>query len=228
MTLTPGSVIKRNWDERLVRILLCDGVEALYEIWWDHLSCWEFSKLSEKGAYSRIKTSDLLEDSEILRVEPLTTEEISAHRPDLPLRLLRSTQTHWVHGHFDDPAALVGSLSEQPSDIGLSSNEIILSTHKVALSPVGPEGGYKKGVIVEAQDVAGFTAKELFWHANRLQTPFVKQEDLQEGIGLYRSGIFKKLPSFYLWGALDRARFCDPLPGYRSNREGLFWERGNR
>lgn len=217
-----GSVIRYSRDDRPIRVLACDEFEVLYDSWWPHAQGWGFRSLRRAASYYRIPTQILLDEGELLRVEPLSEEEFAVHRPDLPIRLLRSTEAQWCNQDYSNADALVASLDAPPSDLDLSSDEHVLELPSVALYAVGPRLGVKKTFLIHAQDGKGFTARELYWEANRLQAPFFTH--FEEGIGLYRSGFFKKTPMFYTWGALDLARFTDPLPGYQGSRTGTFWE----
>lgn len=222
MPFAIGSVITNPRYQGLMRILACDEVEVLYDAWLDHSQSWRLESLSRGATYYRAPMKYLAEDTEVLRVEPLTQEEYAVHRPDLPLRLLRSTQARWSDADYADPEALVESLASPPSDIDLGTDKIVLDLPRVALFAFGPKLGAKKTVIVEAENGQGFTARELYWQANKLQAPYF--EYVEEGIGLYRSGFFNKTPMFCTWGALDLARFAEPLPGYQSRRTGTFWD----
>ena len=225
MPFAIGSVIKNPSYQGSMRVLACDEVEVLYDTWWEHAQSWSMKSLRRSASYLRIPTKHLLENTEILRIEPLTGEENAVHRPDLPLRLLRSTQARWSNADYPNSEALVDSLDRLPADLDLASDEIVLDLPSIALRAYGPMLGAKKAVLVHAENGRGFTAPELYWQANRLQAPFF--EYVEEGIGLYRGGFFKKTPMYYTWGALDLARFAEPLPGYQSRRTGTFWERDN-
>jgi hypothetical protein len=56
-----------------------------------------------------------------------------------------------------------------------------------------------------ADDGSAFTEAELLTKARILQAPFVGDIRLTEGVGIYRAGIKKRLPSYYIWGARSRA-----------------------
>jgi hypothetical protein len=56
-----------------------------------------------------------------------------------------------------------------------------------------------------ANDGEAFTEAELLTKARILQAPFVGDVRLTEGVGIYRAGIKKRLPSYYIWGARSRA-----------------------
>lgn len=223
MSFEIGSVIQCSRMDDPIRVLACDEVEVLYDAWWSHAEEWGFKSLRRRATYYRKPTNTLLGDGEVLRVEPLSNEELAVHCPDLPLRLLRSTEARWRNEDYSDADALVASLDKLPSDLNLASDDIVLDLPSVALHAFGPKLGAKKTVMIDARNGKGFTARELYWQANKLQAPFFTE--VEEGIGLYRSGFFKKTPMFYTWGALDLARFADPLPGYQSSRTGTFWEK---
>lgn len=82
-----------------------------------------------------------------------------------------------------------------------------LSTPKVVLKPFGPKGNTRQGSVVEAQKGPGFSALEILWLAHNLQAQYVK--DWENGVGIYRSGFQRGMPSYYLWGVNDRAGNVD-------------------
>ena len=67
---------------------------------------------------------------------------------------------------------------------------------KIALVPFGPKMGNRPPIIVSALDGRQFGPLEVAWRAQEAQhfcaTP------LQNGIGIYRSGLARGRPSYYI------------------------------
>lgn len=198
-----GAVFQPDWDERPIRVLAFDEVEVFYDCWWPHLGDWGLSKLPANVSYYRISTPFLKSHAAYLRVEPLTPAETAFHRPDLPLRLCRFPNIHWTNKRFATIKAFVAAVKKSSPRRQLDTQQVALAIPKAALMPFGPKGSAKRGVVVEAQTDTGFSAAELLWLAHELEAPYVKEWD--KGVGLYRSGVERGIPSYYLWGVIDRA-----------------------
>jgi hypothetical protein len=203
-----GAVFQPDWDERPIRVLVFDEVETLYDCWWPHNNAWGLSKLPGNASYYRIPTPFLKARAARLRLEPLTPAEFAVHRPDLPLRLCRVRNLQWTAERYPTKQAFLEGIKELSQRRRIDDKQVALAIPAVTLMPFGPKGSAKRGVAVEAQNTVGFSALELLWLAQDLQAPYVKEWD--KGVGLYRSGIQRGLPSYYLWGATDRAGYVDP------------------
>jgi hypothetical protein len=77
-----------------------------------------------------------------------------------------------------------------------------VESSRLALIPFGPKGAPQKAVFIEAANGRSFVGEELLELAHRVHT--VDCPDVR-GVGLYRSGISSGIPSYYLWGAVDKA-----------------------
>jgi hypothetical protein len=192
-----GSVLQPDWDERPIRVMAFDDHEVMYDSWWPHDSSWGFASLKGKFSYYRIPRGLLVERCRYLRDEPLSEDEVAAHRPELPLRLAISAELEW-------PFA-----PELPSFLSLISSLVSsapLPTGKLYVSPFGPKGSSKKSILVEPdRGGASFPVGELLARAAAIQAPLLTPERPTLGIGLFRLGIQNRIPSYYLWGSKGRA-----------------------
>lgn len=167
----------------------------MYDAWWPHLDVWGLADLGKarRGAvyYHATPASTLLEKAGFLRYEPLTADEESLHRPDLPFAVLRQPGVVWPMAESDLPvfAAAFGE------------NTVLPAVPEAYLCAFGPNGGSKRPVRIRAEDTAGFTAAELMLKAAELQMPHLSTRRTVEGVGVYRSGLHRGRPCFYLWGA---------------------------
>jgi hypothetical protein len=187
-TIELGAVFRFPHDDRPNRVLLSDGDVVMYDVWWPHLDGWGLADLAtvkrKRIAYYVTTVDTLVEKATRLRSDPLTDDERALHRPDLPFAALQDAALTWS----SDPA---GSRSE-------------LSAPRVYLSPFGPGGGTKAGRRVDADNGSAFSAEELWHKAQAVQAPHLGGEPPVAGVGIYRSGLQRGLPEFYLWGSVSR------------------------
>ena len=201
--MSVGSVFQPDWDSGAHRILLMDQIQVLYDVWWSHAQEWGFSNLSGEGHYYRLPTGLLRGRSTVLRSEPLTDIERAIHRPDLPLRLLRSPSMQWSKDQYQNMSHFVGAHQAGIEHLGISDDDVALDAPEVFLAPFGPGGRTKRGVRLKAVNGRHFSSIELLWRAYEVQAP--QHRTSTNGIGIYRAGFKSKTPVFYLWGSDDMA-----------------------
>ncbi|WAC93409.1 hypothetical protein [Mycobacterium sp. Aquia_213] len=186
-----GAVFRFPHDDRPNRVLLYDGDVVMYDVWWPHQDGWGLADLAtvkrKRIAYYITTVATLLEKATHLRSDPLTDDERAVHRPDLPFAAVQDAAITWS----SDPGRLAGHRSE-------------LSAPHIYLAPFGPGGGTKTGQRVVADNGAFFSPEELFRKAQAAQAPHLGAESPASGVGIYRSGLQRGLPEFYLWGSVSR------------------------
>ncbi|GAA0902082.1 hypothetical protein [Virgisporangium aurantiacum] len=123
-----------------------------------------------------------------------SADEEALHRPDLPFAAVQRHGPVWPSSEAD----LTTFAAEFPPDT------VALDAAEIYLSPFGAKGGSQRHVQISADDKAGFTARELMRKAAELQAPHLGSQAVVEGVGIYRSGLHRGRPSFYLWGAISR------------------------
>lgn len=199
--LRVGAVFQPDWDSRPIRVIAFDDEQVMYDCWWPHVPGWGIDSLNRTISYYRIPLSLLLDRSKYLRTEEYTDAELSIHRPDLPFGFARFADLEWPSTPPQAKEDFPGSTSFVTQ---VGARIPILNTAKLYLLPFGPKGSSKPGVVLESENPFGFTIEEMLWHAARLQSPFLRQTKVTTGVGIYRSGIQRKLPSYYIWGAKSR------------------------
>jgi hypothetical protein len=177
-----------------VRVIAFDSHVVMYDTWWSHKNAWGMARLSGRYSYYRLTTDYFGRHSRYLRTEALTENEIDVHRPDLPFALAQHSDLSWYEAWGGD-----GFASDLPQ--GGSS---MLDAQVVYLIPFGPKNGQKPAVVVRADNGAYFYETELLLRAHEVQRPHTGEVRLTRGVGIYRSGIQGKLPSYYVWGSLSR------------------------
>jgi hypothetical protein len=189
--IEPGAVFQFPHDDRPNRVLLHDDDVVMYDAWWPHLGRWGLGDLNaikrQRISYYVTTVSTLLEKATHLRSDPLSADEQTVHRPDLPFIAAQDMAITW--------AGNSGGLTETRSKLKASA---------VYLLPFGPGGGTKAGVRVTADNGSSFTAEELFGKAQAAQAQHLSDAIPVTGVGIYRSGLQRGLPAFYLWGAVSR------------------------
>jgi hypothetical protein len=196
-----GAVFQTEWDSGPLRVIAFDEEVVMYDCWWPHIPGWGIDSLNRTISYYRLPTSLLLSKGKYLRTEAYTEAELSIHRPDLPLAFARFAGLEWPAECPATPEEFPNSSLACPDD---QSIQTCLDAAKIYLEPFGPKGSCKPGVMIEAENRARFTVNEILWHAARLQSPFLREVKMTSGIGIYRSGIRRKLPSYYIWGSKSR------------------------
>ena len=182
-----GDVHEMPSHPRPMRVIGLSDDVVLYDTWWPHENRWAMSKLIGTFSYYRMPRAIFVERSRRIRTDPLTESELDVHRPDLPFAFARSAELSW-YGEG-------GSLSGDRSTLDASS---------IFLEPFGRRAGVKPMVQIHAENGRFFTAIELLRAAHAVQAPYRGDVRQTEGVGVYRLGIKKRIPSYYLWGAKSR------------------------
>ncbi|WP_433534546.1 hypothetical protein ACQPZK_20460 [Micromonospora sp. CA-249363] len=190
--IEPGAVFRFSHDERPNRVLLCDSDVVMYDAWWPHLEAWGLADLAaikrQHISYYVTTVSTVLEKAKHLRTAPLTAAEMAVHRPDLPFAAVQDVTVTWSSGDADR----------------VTDARAVLSAYRVYLLPFGPGGGTKAGVRVTADNGNAFTIGELFRKAQAVQARHLGDALPGAGVGIYRSGLQRGFPAYYLWGAVSR------------------------
>ena len=187
-----GGIYKTELDERPVRIIGSDKHETFYDCLWEN-DKWIFSgNLKRKCSFYRIPTEFLNSKSEFIELKPLTETEQNCFRPDLPMRFGRTKKVSWNEFNSNSLRILESLYSDQK-----------INAESIILVPFGPKGGTKKGVKIESEN--GFTVFEIIEKAKKIQEDV--NENPSNGIGMYRLGIQKGIPSYYIGEYIDKADF---------------------
>jgi hypothetical protein len=198
-------VFRWSHDDRPMRVLLHDRDVVMYDAWWPHLGAWGLADLRRirrrRIAYYVALTSTLAERASYVRLDPLTDEEVAIHRPDLPFAVGQCAGISWP----SEIPRTAGELAEDWRAAGCA-DVAVLRAPEVYLYPFGPDGGVWNvaGARVRAADGAAFTAEELLFEAATMQAPFIDDAAPIQGIGIYRDGLFRGIPSYYIGGSESR------------------------
>ena len=184
--LETGGVLHVDWDERLLRVMMTDPIETFYDVLSPSGRGWGLER-ARTATYYRIETEFLARRSSRVRSESLTEKERTKHRPDLPMRLLQSKTVCWSDQTHYGPSV---------------KRDICVNTSTIALIPFGAKGAPQKPRYFESLNGTQFTGVELLNLAKGAQETSSPEVS---GIGMYRSGICRGVPSYYLWGATDLA-----------------------
>jgi hypothetical protein len=200
--LHSGAVFQTPWNDRPIRIIAFDERQVMYDSWWPHLPGWGINSLSRTVSYFRLPTALLFSKAEYVRTEEYSDAELLVHRPDLPFAFASTTRLEWPTNAPDTAEEFPGNAFQFPADG--SCEPQTLDTPKIYLGPFGPKGSCRPGILLEAENGRFFTVEEILWQAAKLQAQFLRDVKATAGVGIYRSGIQRKLPSYYVWGSKSR------------------------
>lgn len=200
--MTVGNVYEIASQPNPTRVVGFDDYVVMYDSWWPHKEAWGMEKLVGEFIYYRMPRTIFESRSRLLRAEPLSPLELTVHRPDLPFAFARRRDLSWYE-NWNDASALAVNL--MPDSVPA------LQVPEVFLVPFGPRDSSKPPVLIRAQDGRSFSVSELLSAAREVQAPFLGEERLTVGVGIYRSGIKKRIPSFYIWGANAKHEGCSGI-----------------
>ncbi|QJD97778.1 hypothetical protein HH214_18810 [Mucilaginibacter robiniae] len=201
-----GAIYKSKWDPRPFRIIGFDDKEVFYDYLLSPPNTWALSRnLKKKVFFCRMSSNMFMKGSEKIDSLPLSEEEYAAFRPDLPLRLGRTIQLSWNNIPVNNYTNFI-SYSENIFEKDFFNQN--LQAPKAMLFPYGNKGGTKKGVTVNADNSQYIAICELIWKAKGIQE--MVNNDVSKGIGLYRSGIDKGCPIYYIGEYVDRVGILIP------------------
>ena len=188
-TLSLGAVFTADWTAEPVRVIAFDRHVVMYDTWWSHRDSWGMSKLLGRHSYYRLHRGYFEDHVSLLRSEPLTEQEVQVHRPDLPFAFAIRESLSWY--------------ANWPTDMHIGGEQT-LQAPAIYLIPFGPRDSSKPAVLVHAANGVFFSEKEVLLAAKSIQAPHTRELPLTGGVGIYRSGVQKRFPSYYLWGAKSR------------------------
>lgn len=195
-----GGVYKTEWDDRLHRIIGLDDVEVFYDV-AGYDRPWSLSgNLKKKCSFYRTSAALFEMKSSQIDLLPLTEEEYHFFRPDLPMRIGRTKKLDWNQIDFKSYADFLNSFD---ADLITELGNQQLQTNTLIILPYGPAGGRKKGEKLVADNGNYFSAAELIWKSKQIQESVNKSVSI--GIGIYRIGTEKGIPSYYIGFYLDSA-----------------------
>lgn len=199
-----GAIFQTDWTEHPVRIIAFDADVVMYDAWWPHKQAWGMENLSGTFTYYRVRRSVFLSRAHYLRTDEYTELEASIHRPDLPLAYARFESLNWHEQSPRSLAQLAQQIGQARSHENPNDDASLLKTSAIYLAPFGPKGSKKPSTLCFAQDGLAFSESEVLWNAWQLQAPHLRDCHLTLGIGIYRSGLRRRTPTFYIWGFLSK------------------------
>lgn len=173
-----------------MRVIASDDLEVMCDVWWSDSAAWGMARLSGNISDYRLPRRYVEANARYLRTDALSEEELRVHRPDLPFAVAQRRDVSWYQPAWHD------------DDFGTAP---LLAASRIHLAPFGPRDSSKPSSLLVADDGTAFTEAELLAKARILQSPFIGDVCLTDGGGIYRAGVRKRLPSYYLWGAKSRA-----------------------
>lgn len=193
LRLDLGDVFEMESSPYPMRVVACDGALVMFDVWWPHRGAWAMAKLQGDFTYYRLSRAYAEGNARRTRTDPLSAKEAQVHRPDLPFAVVQSEALSWY-----DSAWPTDTFEPAP----------VLEVSSIYLSPFGPRDSAKPPALLTADNGKAFTGRELLTKAKALQEQLLGDVRLTNGVGIYRAGIKKRIPSYYIWGA--QSRFDEP------------------
>ena len=162
---------------------------------------WSMIPYTKSSYFSRSSRSTFELTAELQENKPLTKEEIEIIHPYLPIRFGRINDISWGDTSFQSIESIKGLFFRFELENYLDE---IYETSNMYLSAIGKNGRSKTSVLIEASNKKHFTCAEILYKANIIQTK--ANPDQSRGIGIYRLGLKKKLPVFYIGEYYDLAK----------------------
>ena len=199
MRINLGDVLKENDGDSIIKVIGIDEHEVFYDAWWEHSQTWGLEK-SRTATFYRLGLEFCLDSYSFVRNEPLNQKELLKFQPDLPHRTANLSDWHWNQIEYK-------TLEEFQDKLGLCADTLKFQEHikvsKLAIIPLGANGGHKPKVILTPDNGEIFTPIELLWKAHNIQAEY--KTNIVSGVGIYRLGISNNVPSYYLGGKGDQA-----------------------
>jgi len=206
MTSSPielGAVYRYDGFEHPIRVIAFDNDLVMYDTWWPHEKAWGLAMLKRSISYYRLPWKRFASLATYLRTEEYTQAEFKIHRPDLPMAFGQYLNIQW-HDKAPETIARASELLGVARASETAARPWSLDANEVVLLPFSPKGSVKPGTRLSSSNGNVFDEAELLWHAWRLQKPFLRESRVTDGVGLYRSGLERRIPSYYIWGSHSR------------------------
>lgn len=196
MKLQIGDICKLNQSNQKIKIIGFDDKELFYDCYWEHNKSWAFSSnLKKKGFFYRMNTKDSVNKVTKEGFEKLTEEQFNVLRPDLPLRIGRFKEVNWKEEVFESIDLFNKHFKERKEDHTIE----FLDCEQIWLYSINTDNKLKKEILIESDDKK-ISIDDILFKANKIMTT---KSNKFEGIGVYRLGIEKGIPSYYIGGYKD-------------------------
>jgi hypothetical protein len=199
-----GGIYQTRWDARPLRVIGCNETEIHYDCWWPELKSWSFSGTRKsRVSFYRTSVQAFMEGAQLLEERPFSQSEWNCFRPDLPLHAFRNPRLFWKDIPNDSIASFQSWCDAQPD---LSSTATPLIASDLVFCALLKNGNPSKGMHINAPQ----NALRLLWHAAQIHQQWGGAS--LSGIGLYRLGYERGIPSYYIGGSQDLAGLYSALP----------------
>lgn len=197
MKIQLGDIFKLNQTNQTLRVIGLDDLEVLYDSFWDYNKSWAFaSNLYKKGFFYRMSKEYFIKNTTKVSSQELNSEELSVFRTDLPLRFARIKDLSWKSDIFESKDSIKKLIDSNPQI------EKTISADKIYICPIGKKGSVKKPLLVETSNTEVKISELLMTAKEALKK---LDNDSSDGIGFYRLGIEKGIPTYYIGEYLDMA-----------------------
>ena len=197
----------------MIRIMMFDNNEVFYQT-INEDDTFVDSKYSTISYY-RTSKDFFYKNSKFIKHLAFTETENEIHRPNLPLRLNCFSELFWTNTSFGGEI----DFNEFLKSTDINTKDLTgIESSKVVIFPTSQQLLNKKSVLLENKN-SHFPGKELMIQCFNIQSEYVKsgkpyfsrfrliangrEEKRLTGIGIYRLGINRNVPSYYLGGEIS-------------------------
>ena len=193
MKIKIGNIYNLIHSNQTIKVIGVDDYEILYDFFWSHNNSWAFSSnLKKKGFFYRMNKDKFLQSVEKIKYEELSLDQINILRPDLPIRIGRVAGISWRNNVFNSK-----DVFEKTTKIDYDST---INCNKIWLYPLSLNNKPLKPKLIEAKSKK-LTLGEILLCASEIRKTSNNEDS--NGIGIYRLGINKKSPSYYIGEYVD-------------------------
>jgi hypothetical protein len=177
------------------RILAFDAVYAFADGKLLGNNYWSLDKEHKKRyRFGKIPVSILEQYGKLIGHEDIPDTVLASIQPDLLLAFCRVPKLSWTNDCFNNRQMLHDWIKMFVSE---KERAVILETDKIYLEPWTKGKFPKTPILIEADNGQYFTFEEVLWKAKSIREAINKMPS--DGVGIFRSGGKKRIPTFYIW-----------------------------
>jgi len=196
-----------NWMIENLGLFTCrslsfDNIEAFVDIYHKDVNNWSTLEYGVKNIiFTRMPFGDIIKYGNKIGFDEVSIGLEKKLFLSLPHRISRIIDVNWEDNIFCEQNALFSYLE---STMSIEWLERKIELPEIYLGAQTKTGGWKKDELIKADNGIYFTSSEVLWKASLLQKVNIKNSI---GVGIYRSGVKRGIPSYYIGGYYDRAGF---------------------
>lgn len=187
------------------RVICFDNIEVLFDEKSIEDEDWIINNKKLKTMlFSRTTKKFLTNQQKLVDFKPLEDWQIDLLKPYLPIRFGRFRDVSWGDEFLNEEKTIIEFLRANNCD----NEQIILNVNQIYLKGINKNEFPGKPILIEAKNKINFQLSEILSIANKIMMSIKSNKNFKSnGIGIYRSGIKSRIPTYYIWGFYDLANF---------------------